>query len=256
MKTDFKSFILLEFSGAELELDKTLQYNNTLNPKIWKENSLRKEVEGALEKIAKEFIDFLEIPEADVKDIIITGSNANFNWTKFSDIDLHIVADFSNNSFCKECNNEFVNTCFQAKKSLWNNTHDITINGHPVEVYVQDVEEKHIATGVYSLKDEKWKIKPERRSVTYDNVAVKLKALELMTQIDQMVENMSDDEDALSKLKEKIQTMRKSGLQNAGEFSVENLAFKTLRNTGYLQKLSNHIARMKDKSLSVNSDKP
>lgn len=256
MKTGFKVFLLLELDSDTV--DTKLEYHNTLNSKLWdlsdkpEEATLVADVKTALEKIANEFIEFLEIDTLDIKDIIITGSNASFNYALgLSDIDLHIVADLSNNEICKSCTSAFVNSCFQSKKTLWNDTHDIKVKDQPVELYVQDANEPHIASGVWSLTNNKWLITPKHIPNTYDTTSVKIKAAELMTQIDDMINSQSDDISSFDKLKEKIRTMRRTGLQTAGEFSIENLAFKTLRNNGYLEKLSNYLIKIKDKGLSL-----
>lgn len=256
MKTGFKEFLLLELDIESI--DTKLEYHDTLNSKLWNlsdkpsEATLHQDVRIALEKIANEFIEFLEIGTLNVKDIIITGSNASFNYALgLSDIDLHIVADLTNNEICKSCTSTFVNSCFQSKKTLWNNTHNIKVKDQPVELYVQDANEPHIASGIWSLTKNKWLITPKHIPNSYDTTSVKIKAAELMTQIDDMINSQSDDISSFDKLKEKIRNMRKSGLQKSGEFSVENIVFKVLRNNGYLQKLSNYLIKIKDKGLSL-----
>lgn len=255
MKTGFKAFVLLELDSNAI--DTKLEYHDALNSRLWNlsdkpaEAYLKDDVRQALAKIANEFIEFIEISTDDIKDIIITGSNANFNWTPLSDIDLHIVADFTNNETCKSCSSEFINSCFQSKKSLWNSSHNITVKDQPVELYVQDVNEPHIASGVWSLTNNKWLITPKYIPTTYDTTAVKIKSAEIMQQIDELINSQSDDIDVFNSLKEKIRNMRRSGLQIAGEYSVENLSFKTLRNNGYLEKLSNYLGHIKDKDLSL-----
>jgi hypothetical protein len=49
------------------------------------------------------------------------------------------------------------------------------------------------------------------------------------------------------KVKSKIMKMRKDGLAERGEFSVENLVFKKLRNEGYIQNLIDLISRSYEK---------
>ena len=71
-----------------------VEYNTTLNPKLWDHDRLKPEVRGALLRMAEDFIDFVAVP-FDVEDIVITGGNVNFTYTAHSDIDLHIIADFS-----------------------------------------------------------------------------------------------------------------------------------------------------------------
>lgn len=256
MKTGFKVFLLLELEADSV--DTKTDYHQTLNIKLWDSPDvpsnafLKQDVRQSLTKIANEFLEFLEIPKEDVKDVIITGSNAGFNYVEgLSDIDLHLIVDFSKNNSCIDCKAEFINSCFQAKKTLWNSTHNITVKDQPVELYVQDANEPHIASGVWSLTNNKWLITPKYIHPTYDTTAVKIKAAEIMTQIDDLISSQSDDIQGFEKLKEKIRTMRQTGLHSGGLFSIENLAFKTLRNNGYLEKLSSYLVKIKDKSLSL-----
>ena len=70
----------------------------TLNPKVWEnpENpdkaTMVPKVRKALMRIAEEFINYLG-EDVFVEDIVLTGSLANFNWSEFSDFDLHILVD-------------------------------------------------------------------------------------------------------------------------------------------------------------------
>ncbi len=244
----FKVF-LKEFDLEKI--DTKLDYHDELNPAFWNGSSLKDEVKKALNKIAQEFIEYLDVTQQSVTDIIITGSSCGYNWTKLSDIDLHLVIDFKSENFCPSCVGDFIADCFQAKKTLWNSTHDVTIFGFDVELYAQDAAEKHIAPGVYSLKNDKWIQEPVFNKPSYNSDSVKMKAGEIMDQIDNFIETLSDDIASIEELKEKIRKMRRAGLQTAGEYSVENLAFKTLRNNGYLEKLSNYLNKIKDKSLSI-----
>ncbi|NJO59890.1 MAG: hypothetical protein HC836_16905 [Richelia sp. RM2_1_2] len=226
----------------------TFNYHKHLNPAIWQGKSLRSEVEKKLETIANMFVEFLEIPELDIVDVIITGSNANYNWTGYSDLDLHIVVDMD--KFQSQCS-MLVGQYFQAKKKIWNDTHDIQIRGFNVELYVQDSEEEHTSSGVYSLMNSTWNVMPEYAKPSIDSAAVKIKAADIMNQIDEIEDEGCIDIESIDKLKEKIRLMRKSGLERAGEFSVENLAFKTLRNNGYLEKLHDCSTIAMDKKLSL-----
>ncbi len=139
---------------------------------------------------------------------------------------------------------------FQAKKSLWNDRHEIDIYGHPVELYVQDEKEPHIATGVYSLMNGEWNKKPTYSEPSIDDTAVEKKAEQLKYEIDELVANKAGDE-AVVQLKKKISDYRKSGLKSGGEFSTGNLTFKELRNTGYLAKLYDYARSNLDDQLSL-----
>lgn len=246
--TSFKQFI---YEKGTSEFDSKFEYHETLNPKLWSGQELKAEVKDGLNKISEAFIDFLEISKSSIKDVIITGSNCGYNYTPLSDIDLHLVIDFADEDLCPSCVGDFVTDCFHAKKSLWNSQHDISIFGFNVELYAQSAAEKHIAPGVYSLKDNKWIIRPKYEKPKYDSIAVKVKAEELKNLIDMFIDSRSDNLADIKSVKDKIYQMRKAGLQKFGEYSTENLAFKTLRNNGYLDKLNRYLTNIQDITLSI-----
>lgn len=254
MKT-LKQF-LVELDTAK-EFNPHLAYNSELNGALWKRSEdswqLLPEVEVALKKIADEFIEFLGVDLASITDVILTGSNANYNWTDISDVDLHIVLDMRSGQICPTCpSDNFIEDCFQAKKTLWNSTHNITIHGFDVELYAQDASETSVAdSGIYSIRANKWIQLPEFKQITIDNSAVKLKSEDIMNQIDSLIDAQTDNLGDLNAIKDRIRKLRSSGLQKGGEFSIENLAFKALRNMGYLEKLSNYIKNIEDRDLSI-----
>jgi len=160
---------------------------------------------------------------------------ANYNYNENSDLDVHIVLDFSQISE----NTEFVGDFFKLKKSLWNDKLPIQVKGHDVEMYFQDSSEAHFATGTYSLVRNEWINKPTKKIVNIDTADVQLKAADFMNAIDDLETNQ-DEKDFVKRyetLKNKIKKYRQTGLEDKGEFSVENLVFKVLRNTGYLEKM-------------------
>jgi predicted nucleotidyltransferase len=250
MAIGFKQYLINEVSPNAVDI-KT-RYHDELNPDIWtKDDELDKPVRKALLKIAKEFVEFLAAPEMDIKDIILTGSLANYNYTPQSDIDLHIVAN-ATSKLGKPCKFDLAEF-FSAKKTLWNEQHDITIYGYPVELYVQLADENLVATGIYSVQDDKWITKPkvDKDAASIDKYAVKLKAAEMMSLIDKIIDNKVDSKTSVQKLTDRIWNMRKAGLSSTGEFSVENITFKTLRNNGYIKKLIDYRRSISDDDLSL-----
>jgi hypothetical protein len=57
--------------------------------------------------------------------------------------------------------------------------------------------------------------------------------------------------EALEGLKTKFRDMRAAALKRGGEFSVENLVFKELRNLGYVNKVVDYIISKQDQKLSL-----
>tara|TARA_B100000700_G_C15035726_1_gene852701 strand:+ start:2328 stop:3152 length:825 start_codon:yes stop_codon:yes gene_type:complete len=223
--------------------------SQNLSTVLWEENELKQGLRNILYKIALEFYLSLDI-SAPIKDIIITGSLANYNYTKVSDVDLHVLFDFSE----IDENLDLVKNYMNAKKSIWNEKHNIKIKGHDVELYGQDVNEEHHSTGVYSIMSDKWLTVPKRESAKLDLPAVQRKASALMKMIDNLLEKDDPSIKKIDALKKKIKNMRQSGLERSGEYSAENLAFKVLRNTGYIERLYDRAVKEFDKSLSVENE--
>lgn len=225
------------------ELDERSDFvtvNKTLNPKIWEGDSLKLEVRQKLVQIAKAFEDFVGI-ELEVEDYTITGSNANYTWTDYSDLDLHLIIPGTATDEQREL--------FNAKKALWSEQHDITIKGLPVECYVQGAEEPHHSTGVYSIVKDAWLVEPKKVKPDVSDAAIEAKKDAILSLIEHAI--LSKDLDKLRAVKDKVTQMRKAGLERAGEWSVENLVFKILRNLGIIDQITDKIRELEDAELSL-----
>jgi hypothetical protein len=225
-----------------------------LNPKIWGEDEkLKPEIRKHLLMIADDFFETLEIPWVDLEDVTLTGSLANYNWSRFSDVDLHLIIPFED----VDDNLELATEYLQAKKSLWNEKHDIKIKGYDVEIYPQNAEEEHVSTGVYSVLWDGWLVKPQKgpKSVEKKMVIKKVYGIiDTVNDIYNMFASYNDYDKVIRRiqtLKTKIKKMRQTGLDRDGEYSYENIAFKVLRRSGYLEKLSDIETKAYDKSLSI-----
>jgi peptidoglycan hydrolase-like protein with peptidoglycan-binding domain/predicted nucleotidyltransferase len=235
---------------------KSFHLQENLNSKIWKntggEPKMDSKVREKLLEIANEFIEYLKV-DIIVSDVIMTGSLANFNWSEYSDIDLHVIADFT--QFPKE-DLPLYEELFKLKKTLFNEKHNIKIYGYEVELYVQNEEESHFSSGVYSVLTDEWLTKPKKEDVTIDTELVKSKVKEWMNKIDTVIQNVENEpldraKILIDKLKDKIKKYRTSGLQKGGEYSDENLVFKSLRRNGYIEKLFDFEIKHVDKELSL-----
>lgn len=220
--------------------ESTVTVNKRLNPVLWHDGDLRDEVRAKLLKIAAAFETFLGIP-LPIQDYTITGSNANYTWTKYSDIDLHLIIPGKATAQQREL--------FTAKKSLWSAQRTITIKGLPVECYVQGQDEPHHSTGVYSLSRQRWLVVPKKVQPQVADAAVDAKKTAVLRAVETAL--LTRDLDQLTRVKDKISQMRKSGLQRTGEWSVENLVFKVLRNLGVIDTLTDTIRELQDADLSL-----
>ena len=239
---------------------KSFHSKDNLNSKIWKEGAnditINPKVRKKLLEISNEFIEFLKV-DVVVSDIIMTGSLANYNWSEFSDIDLHIVVDFG--QFSKE-QLPLYEELFRLKKTLFNEKHDITIYGYEVELYVQNESESHFSSGVFSVLNDEWIVEPKKEDVKIDIGLIKNKAEQWMKIIDGVIENASDEpldeaKKIISKYKDKLKKYRTCGLESGGEYSDENLVFKILRRNNYIQKLFDFETTIADKELSLNESR-
>jgi predicted nucleotidyltransferase len=227
---------------------------DTLNPKIWEspddpqKATMLPKVQKGLMRISEEFIEYLG-DEVFVEDIVLTGSLANFNWSEFSDFDLHIIVDLQQ----YEDEAELYKELFNLKKQVFNDKHDIKIFGYDVELYVQDSEEPHFATGVYSIMNDEWVTKPKKFKNEIDKSVLEKKIKNWTEKIDKALdtENPEDNAELIDSIKEKIKDYRKSGLEQEGELSYENLVFKFLRRSGHIEKLFDSSNKALDKELSI-----
>lgn len=222
-------------------------YHDRLNPKFWIGWKFDPIIREKLLKIVE---GFLRGPGLviDVEDIQLTGSLANYNYNEYSDLDVHLLVDFA-----KMGKSKIVKAALDGKRFVWNLRHDIMIKGHEVELYFQDVHEPHVASGLFSLSNDKWLKKPHPSHPEIDpkDVAKKAEGLsELINKMSEMVSSVACSGpnarrcyQKASRLKTKIREMRKRGLHREGEFSVENLAFKRLRNSGAIKKLISVVSK-------------
>lgn len=221
---------------------------HTLEPKIWVNGLMNSRVRLRLLDIADDFVDYLNVTWCKPIDTVVTGSIANYNWSRYSDIDLHIIYDF------KEVDErtEFVREYFDTKRKQWNDKHgSINIYGHTVELYVQDINEYHVSTGIYSLEENEWIVKPHKdniESVKLNKGIIKDKVASIASKIFELEEKSSSikDEHEMDVLSKKVRTlftkirgMRKESLNRYGEWGTGNIIYKALRRLGYIDRLIN-----------------
>jgi len=231
------------------KISDAISFHDELNPNLWNNQTLRPEVKEQLLIIAKDFLEELGVSDLDVKDITVSGSNAAYSYTPYSDLDLHILVDMSDMD-----NDEIYRELFNAKKSIYNDTHDITIHGVPVELYVQDAREPVVSLGEYSILQNKWLRIPTKRRANLDQTATKQKYTKLLDIIKRTLKSKNIVQ--VSKVIQKIKQYRKAGLDKGGEFGPENLAYKILRKQGLIDKLYNLRDKLHSETLTIEDYDP
>lgn len=246
-----------EFVKDSKKVDLTsFELKDHLHSDFWDDNNILKEnISKQLIVIVDDFLQNVGLEGLEYEDITFTGSLANFNWSKFSDIDLHLLVDFSK----VDENTDLVREFFRGKYGIWNKDHDIRIKGFEVEIYVQDSNEAHISTGVYSVLNDEWIVQPVQEEPEIDFENIQMKADKLMCLIDcakdmYYKQKYEDAHQFAIKIKQKIKKFRQCGLERAGQYSSENLAFKVLRRNGYLGHLSDLVSNSYDRMMSMSED--
>ena len=219
---------------------KPLTYHDTLNPLLWDGDKLKPEIRNKLLQVARHFAEFLDIPRHQLKDITVSGSNAAYGYSEYSDIDLHLVVDISDPAQAE---------LFTAKKNHYNTTYNIKVKGIDVELYAQDSKQVHHSAGIYSVMNDQWISEPKHEIPQVSATEIKSKARNYAGRINQALRG--NDLNTARETMDNIRRLRKAGLEQGGEYSVENLAFKLLRARGQIDKLVKHIDKLQSAELSI-----
>ena len=230
-------------------LAKAIDFNNDLNPQIFMGDKMRPLVRNKLMNIADHFREFLGVQDIALADIEVSGSNAAYSYTPHSDVDLHLIVDFS-----ELPDSDIYRELFNAKQYQYNDLHIIRIKGYDVELYVQDAAQSHHSLGSYSVMNDDWNRIPTKQRANLDDTATllkyeKLKALAIRALA-------SDNEKYLIDVLDVVKKYRQAGLDAHGEFGPENLAFKMLRTDGYFDKLWKKRRGHTNQLLSLETENP
>lgn len=225
----------------------TFQNKDTLNEVIFdlENEKMKAEVREKLLSVAEDFYEYLKI-DVQYEDIWLVGSNANYNWSEYSDVDVHLIIPFDEISD----NTEFIREYFKTKTINWNDAHQIMIDIHKVETYVQDTEEEVQSGGIYSILYDQWIRYPQKIDVEVDPNAIEMNVNSILSTFRENLKNKNDFErfnDSLDLLSDKLKQMRKDGLDSGGEFDAKNLAFKYLRRLG----LHDKIKKLKNQAYDI-----
>lgn len=236
--------------------------HDTLNPKIWdKNNNILPEVSDKLIDIVKEFTSNIEV-QMNIADIHIVGSNASYNYTENSDLDVHIVTNFE----LYECDTTILQAYFNSAKTAFNKNYDISIRGIDVEVYVEDIGVSTISNGVYSLLNHRWIVFPKKLE-NIPEVDISKEVNSWTKKINNILTNINNNINSLNNINKlnnnyiniinniinNLYVLRKNSLLVDGEYGKGNLIFKGLRDNGILDKLKDCLKQQKSKELTLES---
>ena len=202
---------------------------------------LHKNVRERLIEIANAFLDDLREQNINIypADIRLVGSNAGFDFTPHSDIDLHLVVDFDLYSQDPAILQSALNICRQR----FNDQYNITVKGINVEIYAEDIHSANISNGIYSIIQNRWIKFPEEESemAEYITPEIKEKANRWVELIQAAIDKTAASESEAEvftleceHLINRLYLMRKTGLETGGRLSAGNLIFKQVRNSGML----------------------
>jgi len=238
------------------EILQSFNVKDELCPDIWEGQGesakLKSNVRKKLLQIAELFRDFVGV-DFFVDDIVLMGSLVNYNWSKFSDADLHIIVDF--NEFDQD-KLDVYQELFEVKKKIFAQIHNIKIYGYDVELYIQDKSTEAVSSGVYSVLNDEWITFPKKEGFQLDKKLLKEKISQWIRVIDgveDIVKDLDYEEaiELIKSYKKKLKKFRSCGLEKGGEFSYENIVFKYLRRSGHIAKLHNLQTKIEDESLSL-----
>ena len=234
--------LLREFTvlSNDFDVSDAVVFHDELNPKLFVNGQMKPEVRQGLLKIADHFKEFIGV-DLDIKDITVSGSNAAYSYTPYSDLDLHLVVQVPNTAEYKEL--------LDAKKNVYNARHDIRVKGIDVELYAQDADQPHYSLGIYSVLNDNWISEPEQKEVEVQNSDIKDKYKNYKDRIEVVLKD--SELDVAKAAWDDLKRMRKAGLEKNGEFSTENIVYKMLRNQGWIERLQDHITDLQDRQLSI-----
>jgi hypothetical protein len=221
----------------------SLEAKEELSTALWQGGELKEEMLHRLSQLANDFMTHLNL-DVNLQDVLLVGSMAGYNHSKYSDIDLHLVLDFSEISSDKDLLRKY----FMLAKSKWNRSRSVMLSGHDVEIYVEDVDDERIPSATYSIKRDEWISQPSKEDLTIDYEGVTKKVNEKMSEVDELQSLYEDGEykqayEFGKDLRSKLRNFRQAGLDNDGEFSNENLTFKVLRRSGVFDRMNEYVKK-------------
>lgn len=213
-----------------------------LNPKLWDNDKLKPEVKSKITEIVTEFIEYIGM-DIDVLDIHIVGSNAGYNYTANSDLDIHVIINYDD----VEASKEVVGVLCNLEKAMFSRAYDIKIRGIEVELYIEDINTTTVSNGIYSVYKDRWVKHPTPEDASDVNIEVELSKIRNVIS----KASTSGDKNKIKSILNQLYLLRKNAISRVGEHSKGNMIFKTLRNEGTLDGLKTKLRDIMSRELSL-----
>jgi len=212
-----------------------IKFNETLNKDVFDGEKIKDSVRKLLIQIVDYFMTSID-SDVIISDVTLTGSIVNYNYNKYSDIDIHIIIDKNDYKTDEEYDNVY--ELLSAKAKIWNFEHEnIKLFDHNIEIYIQEIDERHRSTGVYDIIQNKWIKKPIKEYKEIDKEFLKKKLNSIIYKINKVLE--TDDLDTVVNFIDNLKLYRTRGLETEGEYSYENLIYKYIKHNKYIENLIN-----------------
>lgn len=237
-------------SWSSISLTESIEKHDTLNPLIWEGETLRSDVRTAILEIVNKYIEDSEVLSLeDVIDIELLGSNASYNYTKDSDLDIHLVVNMEMIS----SDPALVQIACNAEKALFNKAYEITIKGIEIELYVEDVKAGAVSNGVFSVSKNEWIKMPVPKQIPDIKEDEEYLGLLDAWMIRAKKACNSDSRIEVMTFINDLYNLRRISIMTDGEYALGNLVFKEIRNHGLLQELKDSLNKLASKELSLES---
>lgn len=230
-----------------MNLNESFEIHDTLNPKLWdmETGKLLPEVREKIVEIVAAFERNINVP-IDIVDIHLVGSNASFNWTENSDLDVHVIANFDTVSDDRD----LITSLYNAKKAAFNKELNISIHDVPIELYVEDIRSNVASNGIYSVCDNEWVKEPKPlTSAKKHNVEKELEKWKV--KVAEVLDRGKYEE--INNTINSIYLMRKNSIAIDGEGGKGNQLFKEIRSAGLLGELKDALSASLSRKLSLES---
>ena len=217
-----------------------IEYNDELNPKLWKNEKLKGHVRAKILYCAQDFLRAANVSEENTVDIILTGSNAHYHYSEKSDIDIHnVIMPHKHGIYSDmELYKEYIT---EIKKSRQHNFVDgIKIDYTNVLTKKKTLKwARNENQGNFSVLKNKWNQKPiKSESYNLDKVENE-KAMELLNHLEIYLFDGKNIE--AEKCLRELEFMRTDSMRKGGEYCTINMIYRELKSTGKLTEINKKL---------------